>query len=170
MKFVCFAALMVCFTMFGGCQNDHTHTQTKNNKTMENLNNPIPTTREEWKQKLTPDQFYVMFDKGTERPFTGEYWNVFKDGIYRCAACGEKLFDSDTKFDAGCGWPSFYDSIDKSKIKTSSDYKLGYKRIEIMCAKCGAHLGHVFDDGPKPTGLRYCVNSVSIKLDTSDKK
>ncbi len=127
----------------------------------------IIKTEEEWRSQLTDIQYYVMREKGTERPFTGEYWNVFKDGIYKCAACGYELFDSDTKFDAHCGWPSFYDSIDKSRIKTAYDYHIGYRRTEIMCARCGAHLGHVFDDGPEPTGQRYCVNSISISLDTT---
>ncbi len=127
----------------------------------------IEKSKEEWKSVLTDHQFYIMIEKGTERPFTGEYWNVFEDGVYRCAACGNELFSSDTKFDAHCGWPSFYESLDSTKIKTAVDYKLGYKRTEIMCAKCGAHLGHVFSDGPNPTGLRYCVNSASIKLDST---
>ena len=126
-------------------------------------------SKQEWKSVLTDEQYYVMIEKGTERPYTGEYWNVFKDGVYKCAACGASLFDSDTKFDAHCGWPSFYDVIENDRIATAEDYKLGYKRIEIMCANCGAHLGHVFPDGPEPTGLRYCVNSVSIKLDTIKK-
>jgi len=136
---------------------------------IENKNTSIESvnkSKEEWKSVLNENQFYVMIEKGTERPFTGEYWDVYEDGIYKCAACGFELFKSDTKFDAHCGWPSFYDSVDKSRIKTEDDYKLGYKRTEIMCAKCGAHLGHVFPDGPNPTGLRYCVNSASIKLDT----
>ena len=123
----------------------------------------------DWKSLLTDEQYHIMIEKGTEKPYSGEYWNVFEDGIYRCAACGAPLFDSDTKYDSHCGWPSFYDALDKTKIATADDYKLGYRRIEIMCANCGAHLGHVFPDGPKPTGLRYCVNSISIKLDTSAK-
>jgi peptide-methionine (R)-S-oxide reductase len=141
-----------------------------NEITINKRTDTIMKTKEEWKAQLSDIQYYVMIEKGTERPFTGEYWNVFKDGTYNCAACGFELFDSNTKFDAHCGWPSFYDSIDKSRIKTDSDYKLGYKRTEIMCAHCGAHLGHVFDDGPEPTGLRYCVNSASIALDTLQKK
>lgn len=130
----------------------------------------IDKSKAEWKKVLSEDQYYIMIEKGTERAFSGEYWDVFEDGVYKCAACGTELFKSDTKFDAHCGWPSFYESIDKDKIRTEDDYKLGYKRTEIMCAKCGAHLGHVFPDGPNPTGLRYCVNSVSIKLDTTSKK
>ena len=131
----------------------------------ENNNPEINKSKEEWKSILTDHQYYVMIEKGTEKPFTGKYWNVFKDGVYKCAACGEPLFDSETKFDAHCGWPSFYDALDSTKIKTDVDYKVGYKRVEIMCARCGAHLGHVFPDGPKPTGMRYCVNSASIILE-----
>ena len=127
----------------------------------------VEKSNEEWKSILTDNQFYIMREKGTERPFTGKYWDVFDDGTYRCAACGNELFKSDTKFDAHCGWPSFYEAFDSTKIKTADDYKLGYKRTEIMCARCGAHLGHVFPDGPNPTGLRYCVNSASIELDTT---
>lgn len=119
----------------------------------------------EWKKTLTPEQYRVLREKGTERPFTGEYWNKFEKGVYKCAACGEVLFTSDTKFDAGCGWPSFYEAIDKSKIIEKDDFTLGMHRIEVMCKNCGGHLGHVFPDGPKPTGTRYCINSVSIKFE-----
>jgi peptide-methionine (R)-S-oxide reductase len=123
---------------------------------------PIEKTDAEWKKILTPEQYRVLREKGTERPFTGEYWDKFEKGVYKCAACGEVLFKSDTKFDAGCGWPSFYKAIDKSKIIEKDDYTLGMHRIEVMCKNCGGHLGHVFPDGPEPTGMRYCINSVSI--------
>ncbi|MCX7875576.1 MAG: peptide-methionine (R)-S-oxide reductase MsrB [Melioribacteraceae bacterium] len=122
-------------------------------------------TEEEWKKILTEEQYYVLREKGTERPFTGKYWNHFEKGVYKCAACGEVLFESETKFDAGCGWPSFYESIDKNKIIEKDDFSFGMHRIEVMCKNCGGHLGHVFNDGPKPTGLRYCINSVSIKFE-----
>lgn len=121
----------------------------------------------EWKKILTPAQFSVLREKGTERPFTGEYWNTFEKGVYKCAACGEILFKSDAKFDAGCGWPSFYEAIDKSKIEEKDDFTLGMHRVEVLCKKCGGHLGHIFPDGPKPTGQRYCINSVSIKFEKS---
>jgi peptide-methionine (R)-S-oxide reductase len=121
----------------------------------------------EWKKVLTPAEYNVLREKGTERPFTGEYWNNFEKGVYKCAACGEILFKSDTKFDAGCGWPSFYEAIDKSKIEEKDDFTLGMHRIEVTCKKCGGHLGHVFPDGPKPTGTRYCINSVSIRFEKS---
>jgi len=126
-------------------------------------------TDAEWKKILTPEQYRVLREKGTERPFTGEYWDKFEKGVYKCAACGEVLFKSDTKFDAGCGWPSFYEAIDKSKIIEKDDYTLGMHRVEVMCKNCGGHLGHVFPDGPKPTGNRYCINSVSIVFEKSDK-
>jgi peptide-methionine (R)-S-oxide reductase len=122
----------------------------------------IKKTDAEWKAELTPEQFDVLRNKGTERAFTGKY-NIHKEkGMYVCAGCGSPLFSSDTKFDSGCGWPSFFEALDKEKIKEVRDISFGMIRIEILCAKCDGHLGHVFDDGPKPTGLRYCVNSLSL--------
>jgi peptide-methionine (R)-S-oxide reductase len=122
----------------------------------------ITKTDEEWRQQLSPDEYKVLREKATERPYTGEYEQFWDSGVYVCKACGNPLFYSDTKFDAGCGWPSFFKSIDSSKIKTIPDYSLGIKRIEVQCARCGGHLGHVFDDGPDTTGLRYCINSISL--------
>jgi len=124
----------------------------------------LQKTDEEWKKTLTPEQYRVLREKGTERPFYGEYETVYEPGQYNCAACGLELFKSDTKFDAGCGWPSFYREAAKGNIIEKTDVTLGMKRTEIVCARCAGHLGHVFDDGPEPTGLRYCVNSVSLKF------
>jgi peptide-methionine (R)-S-oxide reductase len=119
----------------------------------------------ELRARLTPEQYHVTQEKGTERAFTGEYWNHKEDGKYHCIVCGELLFDSSTKFDSGCGWPSFYQQVTPEAIDVQSDQSHGMVRDEIVCHKCGAHLGHVFPDGPKPTGLRYCVNSASIKFE-----
>ena len=119
----------------------------------------------ELRARLTPEQYHVTQEKGTERAFTGEYWNHKEDGKYHCIVCGELLFDSSTKYDSGCGWPSFYQQVTPEAIDVQTDQSHGMVRDEIVCHKCGAHLGHVFPDGPKPTGLRYCVNSASIKFE-----
>ncbi|MGD0676039.1 MAG: peptide-methionine (R)-S-oxide reductase MsrB [Polyangiaceae bacterium] len=125
----------------------------------------IERSDEEWRSLLTPEQYRVARDKGTERPFTGEYWNTHDAGTYKCVACGEPLFASQDKFDAGCGWPSFTRPTGESAVETADDFSHLMRRTEVTCQACGAHLGHVFEDGPQPTGLRYCINSTSLKLD-----
>ncbi|MEM1155219.1 MAG: peptide-methionine (R)-S-oxide reductase MsrB [Pseudomonadota bacterium] len=123
---------------------------------------------EYWRDKLTPEEYHVCREKGTERPFTGEYWDTKDIGVYNCRCCGDPLFMSDTKFDAGCGWPSFFQPASEGVIQEERDTSHGMIRTEIMCKSCGAHIGHVFNDGPPPTGLRYCVNSLSVKLQKAE--
>jgi peptide-methionine (R)-S-oxide reductase len=132
------------------------------------MSEKIEKTEEEWKKTLTPEQYHVLRQKGTERPFTGEYADTHDDGMYRCAGCGNPLFSSDTKYESGSGWPSFYEPVAKDAVETETDRKFGMTRNEVLCAKCGGHLGHVFPDGPQPSGLRYCMNSAALKLETKD--
>ncbi|CAN5368024.1 peptide-methionine (R)-S-oxide reductase MsrB [soil metagenome] len=125
----------------------------------------VKKSEEEWKKILTAEQYYVLRQKGTERPFTGEYAETHDQGTYYCAACHQALFNSETKFESGTGWPSFYQPIKEESVKVNKDVTYGMVREEVVCSNCGGHLGHVFDDGPKPTGLRYCMNSVSLKFE-----
>lgn len=137
-------------------------------KTMDTFE--IKKSDEEWRKQLTPVQFNILREKGTERPYTGEYDKFYEEGTYYCAACGAELFKSNTKYNSGCGWPAFYEPSVNKNIVEKKDVSIGMVRIEVMCAKCGGHLGHVFDDGPKPTGLRYCINSGSMKFKAGEKK
>lgn len=131
----------------------------------DSLEPKVVKSEKEWKEILTPEQYNVLREKGTERAFTGKYWDSKENGVYKCAACGQELFVSDTKFDSGCGWPSFYAPENENTIKTQDDFSHFMHRTEVLCSKCGGHLGHVFDDGPNPTGLRYCINSASLSFE-----
>lgn len=132
------------------------------------MSEKIHKTDEEWREMLSPEQFAIARKKGTERAFTGKYYDLEEPGTYLCVCCGNELFSSDTKYDSGCGWPSFYAPLESSKVENTADHSYGMVRTEVTCARCGAHLGHVFEDGPRPTGLRYCMNSASLNFVKKD--
>ena len=155
--------LLAASLAVAGCNAAPTNSPAaRNNSTNSTMKFPLQRTEEEWRKILTPEQYHVLREAGTEQAFTGKYWNTKEPGVYRCAACGAVLFTSKDKFDSGCGWPSFSDLSAKGTVVERKDNSYGWNRTEVLCSNCGSHLGHVFDDGPKPTGLRYCINSASI--------
>ncbi len=166
-RIICIALLVTI--SFTACAQKEGNKNTKQTvKSMDTFE--IKKSDEEWRKQLTPVQFNILREKGTERPYTGEYDKFYEEGTYYCAACGAELFKSNTKYNSGCGWPAFYEPSVNKNIIEKKDVSIGMVRIEVLCAKCGGHLGHVFDDGPKPTGLRYCINSGSMTFKPGKKK
>ncbi len=152
-----FQVMILSFLVLTACSNEYKHITNQSE-----MQKQITKSEEEWRRKLTPLQFSILREKGTERPYTGIYDKHFEEGAYHCAGCDAELFRSDTKFDSGCGWPSYFEPATKDAIDYKKDFSFGMIRIEVVCSRCGGHLGHVFDDGPEPTGKRYCINSASL--------
>lgn len=162
-------ALLVSFLVVLGCQTaqpgyDRPSPVASSASESDAVSDKVVKTEEEWRKLLTPEQYRILREAGTEPPFTGAYWDNHAKGLYVCAACGKELFGSETKFDSGTGWPSFWEPVSKKSVVTVDDNSHGMRRTEVRCARCDGHLGHVFDDGPKPTGLRYCMNSASLRF------
>ncbi len=165
MKLLYFIVMIGMMTSAARCQN----TSSKAASTKKKIPFEMNLSEEEWKKRLTPEEFYVLRQKGTERPFTGKFYKHFDEGTYVCKGCGNELFDSESKFDSHCGWPSYDRTLSPGSIVEKPDYSYGMIRTEVLCSRCGGHLGHVFDDGPTSTGLRYCINSVAIDFKKKDK-